>query len=120
MANTSTGQGGHLRGRYRLSLLCLDKRSGSLLHIDDKIRMDPDQNTGTAELSIRGDAVNSTVAMRILSRRQMGGNIPKIMLHFTGAPTENTQPFRAEEEPLVYTDILSEVQHWIFRAIIGQ
>ena len=75
MANTSTGQGGHLRGRYRLSLLCLDKRSGSLLHIDDKIRMDPDQNTGTAELSI-SDAVNSTVAMRILQATN-GGNIQK-------------------------------------------
>jgi len=120
MANTSTGQGGHMLGRYRLSLLCLDKRNGSLLHIDDKLRMDPDQNTGTAELSIRGDALNSTVAMRILSRRQMGGNVPKIMLHFTGSPAENAQPFRAEEEPLVYTDILSEVKHWIFRAINGQ
>ena len=120
MANTSTGQGGNYRGRYRLSLLCLDKRTGSLLHIDDKLRMEPDQNTSTAELSVRGDAVNSTVEMRILSRRQMGGNIPKIMLHFTGLPSENTQPFRAEEEPLVYTDILSEVKHWIERAIIGQ
>jgi hypothetical protein len=50
----------------------------------------------------------------------MGGNVPKIMLHFTGSPAENAQPFRAEEEPLVYTDILSEVKHWIFRAINGQ
>ena len=81
--------------------------------------MEPDQNTSTAELSVRGDALNSTVEMRIVSRRQMGGNIPKIMLHFTGLPRENTQPFRGEEEPLVYTDILSEVQHWIERAING-
>ncbi len=120
MANTSAGQGGNYRGRYRLSLLCLDKRTGSLLHIDDKLRMEPDQNTSAAELKVRGDALNATVEMRILSRRQMGGNIPKIMLHFTGLPSENTQPFRAEEEPLVYTDILSEVKHWIERAIIGQ
>ena len=120
MANTSTGQGGNYRGRYRLSLLCLDKRTGSLLHLDDKLRMEPDQNTSTAELSIRGDAVNGTVEMKISSRRQMGGNIPKIILHFTGEHTENTQPFRAEEEPLVYTDILSEVKHWIERAILAQ
>ena len=119
MANTHAGHGGNYRGRYRLSLLCLDKRTGSLLHIDDKLRMEPDQNTSTAELSVRGDALNSTVEMRIVSRRQMGGNIPKIMLHFTGLPRENTQPFRSEEEPLVYTDILSEVQHWIERAING-
>ena len=120
MANTSTGQGGNYRGRYRLSLLCLDKRTGSLLHIDDKLRMEPDQNTSAAELSIRGDAVNATVEMKIFSRRQMGGNIPKIILRFTGEPAENTQPFRAEEEPLVYTDILSEVKHWIERAILAQ
>ena len=120
MANTSTGQGGNYRGRYRLSLLCLDKRTGSLLHIDDKLRMEPDQNTSAAELSIRGDAVNATVEMKIFSRRQMGGNIPKIILRFTGEPAGNTQPFRAEEEPLVYTDILSEVKHWIERAILAQ
>ena len=82
--------------------------------------MEPDQNTSTAELSIRGDAVNGTVEMKISSRRQMGGNIPKINLHFTGEHTENNQPFRAEEEPLVYTDILSEVKHWIERAILAQ
>ena len=117
MANTSTGQG---RGRYRLSLLCLDKRNGSLIHIDDKLQMEPPQTTSSAELSVTGDALNSTVEMRLLSRRQIGGTIPKIVLHFTGAPTENTQPFRAEEEPLVYTDILSEVKYWIERAILAQ
>ena len=82
--------------------------------------MEPPQTTSSAELSVTGDAVNSTVEMRLLSRRQIGGTIPKIVLHFTGAPTENTQPFRAEEEPLVYTDILSEVKYWIERAILAQ
>jgi hypothetical protein len=82
--------------------------------------MEPPQTTSSAELSVTGDAVNSTVEMRLLSRRQIGGTIPKIVLHFTGAPTENTLPFRAEEEPLVYTDILSEVKYWIERAILAQ
>ena len=117
MANTSVGQG---RGRYRLSILCIDKRTGAMLYLDDKIQLEAPQTENTADLNIIGDAVSSSVEMRIVSRRQMGGNVPKITLHFTGLSGDDTEPFRAEQEPLVYTDVLSELKYWIERAIIGQ
>ncbi|MBT4157714.1 MAG: hypothetical protein HOD99_02680, partial [Planctomycetaceae bacterium] len=117
MTNTSVGQG---RGRYRLSILCIDKRTGAMLYLDDKIQLESPQTENTADLNIIGDAVSSSVEMRIVSRRQMGGNVPKITLHFTGLSGDDTEPFRAEQEPLVYTDVLSELKFWIERAIIGQ
>jgi outer membrane protein assembly factor BamB len=117
MANTSAGQG---RGRYRLSVLCIDKRNGAMLYLDDKLQLESPQTANTAELKITADAVTSSVEMRIISRRQMGGDIPKITLHFTGFSSDDTEPFRAEQEPLVYTDVLSELKYWIERAIIGQ
>ena len=117
MANTSAGQG---RGRYRLSILCIDKRTGAMLYLDDKLQLESPQTENTADLNIIGDAVSSSVEMRIVSRRQMGGNVPKITLHFTGLSSDDTEPFHAEQEPLVYTDVLSELKYWIERAIIGQ
>ncbi len=117
MANTSVGQG---RGRYRLSILCIDKRTGAMLYLDDKIQLESPQTENTADLNIIGDAMSSSVEMRIVSRRQMGGTVPKITLHFTGLSGDDTEPFRAEQEPLVYTDVLSELKYWIERAIIGQ
>jgi hypothetical protein len=91
-----------------------------MLYLDDKLQLESPQTENTADLNIIGDAVSSSVEMRIVSRRQMGGNVPKITLHFTGLSSDDTEPFHAEQEPLVYTDVLSELKYWIERAIIGQ
>ena len=91
-----------------------------MLYLDDKLQLESPQTANTAELKITADTVSSSVEMRITSRRQMGGDIPKITLHFTGFSSDETEPFRAEQEPLVYTDVLSELKYWIERAIIGQ
>jgi outer membrane protein assembly factor BamB len=102
----------------RHSLLCLDKRTGGLLHLDDRILIEPRHAAATAELRITGEPATGKVRLQIESRQRGGAGGREIVLQFTGLPAERAQPFRAEEKPLVYTDVLSELKYWIERALL--
>lgn len=102
----------------RHSLLCLDKRTGGLLHLDDRILIEPRHAAATAELRVAGEPATGKVRLQIESRQRGGAGGREIVLQFTGMPVDRPQPFRAEESPLVYTDILSELKYWIERALL--
>jgi hypothetical protein len=102
----------------RHSLLCLDKRTGGLLHADDRILIEPRHAAATAELRVVGEPATGSVRLRVESRQRGGAGTREIVLQFTGLPTDRPQPFRAEDKPLVYTDILSELKYWIERALL--
>jgi len=102
----------------RHSLLCLDKRTGGLLHLDDRILIEPRHAAATAELRVVGEPATGAVRLNIESRQRGGAGTREIVLQFTGLPADGQQPFRAENEPLVYTDILSELKYWIERALL--
>jgi hypothetical protein len=102
----------------RHSLLCIDKRTGGLLHLDDRILIEPRHAAATAELRITGEPATGKVRLLIESRQRGGAGGREIVLQFTGLPAERPQPFRAEEKPLVYTDVLSELKYWIERALL--
>ena len=106
-------------GQPRHSLLCLDKRTGAEVHCDDKILFEDRHAARLTSLDIIGDPHLSTVSIRMRMGHQIGGKIPEVVLSFTGEPTAATTPYRAEDHPLVYTDLSSELQYWIESGIEG-
>lgn len=104
--------------RPRQSLLCLDKRTGAMLHLDDKILLEPRESALAASLEIKGDPITASVHLQMRPRHQIGGTFPEVVLRFTDEPAVAAAPFRAEDHPLVYTDIASEFQFWLEKAIM--
>jgi len=103
---------------HRHGLLCLDKRSGGLLHLDDGIVIEPRHAAATAELRMSGEPETSAVRLRIESRQRGGTGAREIVIRFTGLPAaEAARPFRGEDRDLVYTDLISEVRYWIWRMV---
>ena len=111
-------QPGGRSDRPRHSLLCLDKRTGEMLHLDDKILLEPRESALIASLDIKGDPLTSSVHLQMRPRHQIGGTFPEVVLRFTDEPAVAAAPFRAEDHPLVYTDIASEFQFWLEKAIM--
>lgn len=99
----------------RHGVLCLDKRTGGLLHLDDRIVIEPRHAAATAELRMVGEPATSTIRLRIESRQRGGTGSRDILLRFTGLPAGSPLPFRNEEHELVYTDVASEVSFWAGR-----
>ena len=108
-----------LAGQPRHSLLCLDKRTGAEVHCDDKILFEDRHAARLTSLDIVADPFRSTIGLRIRMGHQIGGKTPEVSLHFTGEPTATKTPFRAEDYPLVYTDLSTELKYWIESGIEG-
>jgi hypothetical protein len=89
------------------------------VHCDDKILFEDRHAARLTSLDIIGDPHLSTVSIRMRMGHQIGGKIPEVVLSFTGEPTAATTPYRAEDHPLVYTDLSSELQYWIESGIEG-
>lgn len=106
-------------GQPRHSLLCLDKRTGAEVHCDDKILFDDRHAARLTSLDIVADQNLATINFRMRMGHQIGGKTPEVVLHFTGEPATVNTPFRAEDHPLVYTDISTELQYWIESGIEG-
>ena len=93
--------------RFRVGLLCLDKRTGHAVHVDDKIMAQPHMFAGC---DIGGDPKTHSIA---LSR--IGGESPDVRLEFTGEPTAPRPPFQASAKQPVAGDPLAELQYWLQR-----
>jgi len=96
--------------RPRLSLLCLDKRTGHALLVDDKIMTQPHMLTGC---EIEGDPAAHTIT---LSRT--GADVPELRLDFTGEPMAPQPPYQAVANPPVTGDLMTELEYWIRRTLL--
>jgi len=95
--------------RARLSLLCLDKRTGHAVHVDDRLFVRQDMVMGC---DIVGDA-----AAHAITIAPVGGGLPDLALRFTGEPIAPQPPFQAGEEQTVSGDFAAEVEYWFNRVI---
>jgi hypothetical protein len=103
--------------RQRLSLLCLDKRTGHAVHIDDKIVM---QNQMPMGCEMIGDPITHeiTVAVGDAVRNRASGFAPAALrLVFTGEPTPPRPPYQASAKPPVTSDLTTELEYWLRKGL---
>ncbi|MFM7249132.1 MAG: PQQ-binding-like beta-propeller repeat protein [Planctomycetaceae bacterium] len=91
--------------RQRMGILCIDKRTGQALCVDDKIG---GQGQFIAGCDMVGDPDAHTVTV---GRGGVEGG--DVVLEFTGAPTAPRPPFQAASRQPVSRDVLSELEHWL-------
>jgi outer membrane protein assembly factor BamB len=103
--------------RHRLSLLCLDKRTGHAVHIDDKIAM---LNQASIGCEVVGDPATHEIAFGFgdtVRSRGSGGESAALRLVFTGEPTPPQPPYQASTRSPVTGDLATELEYWLRKAL---
>ena len=95
--------------RVRLGVLGIDKRTGQALVVDDKLA---NQAQFLAGCEMVGDPASHTIAVG-----RGGAEGGDLVVEFTGQPTAPRPPFQAASRQPVSRDVLSELEHWLERAI---
>jgi len=101
--------------RQRLSVLCLDKRTGQAVYVDDRFngRAAPRPDMMGVSCCISGDPVTHTIALS-----QGRRDAPELQLEFTGGPTAPRPPFQAAAaRASAPVDPLVEIEYWIKKAL---
>jgi len=101
--------------RQRLSVLCLDKRTGQAVYVDDRFngRATPRPDMMGVGCGISGDPVAHTIALS-----QGRRDAPELQLEFTGGPTAPRPPFQASAaRSSAAVDPLVEIEYWIKKAL---
>jgi hypothetical protein len=103
--------------RQRLSLLCLDKRTGHAVHIDDKIVM---QNQMPMGCEMIGDPITHEITVAVgdaVRNRGSGFDPAALRLVFTGEPTPPRPPYQASAKPPVTSDLTTELEYWLRKGL---
>lgn len=95
--------------RVRLGVLGIDKRTGQALVVDDKLA---NQQQFLAGCEMSGDPAAHSIAVG-----PGGGEGGDLVLEFTAQPTAPRPPFQAASRQPVSRDVLSELEHWLEKAI---
>lgn len=95
--------------RPRLSVLCLDKRTGHAVFVDDKMPVRQDMLFGC---EVSGDPATHTITIA-----PVGGGLADINLAFTGSPIAPQPPYQATEQTTVSGDFATEVEYWFNRVL---
>ena len=96
--------------RSRMSVLCLDKRTGQAACVDDKIAAQSHMLFGCDMI---GDPAGHTVAIG-----RGGSENADVILEFTAQPTAPRPPFQAAARQPAARDVLSELEYWIEKAFL--
>ena len=96
--------------RTRLGILCIDKRTGQALCVDDKIAAQQHMLFGC---DMVGDPAAHTVTVGRGAAE--GGDV---VLEFTGQPTAPRPPFQAAGRQPASRDILAELEYWFEKALL--
>jgi len=95
--------------RTRLGILCIDKRTGQALCVDDKI-------TAQQHMLFGCDMVGDPAAHSVtIGRGAEGGDV---VLEFTGQPTAPRPPFQAAGRQPASRDVLQELEYWFEKALL--
>ena len=103
--------------RHRLSLLCLDKRTGHAVHVDDKIAMPNQMPVG---FEVVGDPATHEIIVGFgdaVRNRAAGGESAALRLVFTGEPTPPQPPYQASTKPPATGDLATELEYWLRKAL---
>ncbi len=95
--------------RPRLSVLCLDKRTGAALHVDDTILAPQHMLFGC---DMVGDP-----ARHVVSVVPVGPGTAPLELRFTGEPADDETPYRGIDRPVVAGDMATELEYWWHRLL---
>lgn len=95
--------------RPRLSVLCLDKRTGAAIHVDDTILAPQHMLFGCDMI---GDPATHTVSVVPL-----GPGTTPLELHFTGEPADDETPYQGADRPVVAGDMATELEYWWHRLL---
>ena len=96
--------------RTRLGILCIDKRTGQALCVDDKIAAQQHMLFGC---DMVGDPTAHTVTV---GRGAADGG--DVVLEFTGQPTAPRPPFQAAGRQPASRDVLAELEYWFEKALL--
>ncbi|MFM8804945.1 MAG: hypothetical protein ACKOK8_13710, partial [Planctomycetia bacterium] len=101
--------------RQHVSVLCLDKRTGQAVFVDDRFnaRSPARPDGGVGGCAISGDPVMHTIGLSQGKR-----DAPDVQLEFTGGPTAPRPPYQASAtRPVTPADPLAEIEYWIKKAL---
>ena len=95
--------------RTRMGILCIDKRTGQSLCVDDKIVAQQHMLFGC---DMVGDPVAHTVTVG-----RGGADGGDVVLDFTGQPISPRPPFQAAGRQPASRDVLTELEYWFEKAL---
>jgi hypothetical protein len=95
--------------RPRLSVLCLDKRTGAAVFVDDRFnaRGPSRPDTGLMGLGVSGDPTTHTISV-VQGRR----DAPDLVLEYTAGPASPRPPFQAAPPPTAGGSIV-DIDFWM-------
>ena len=96
--------------RTRMGILCIDKRTGQALCVDDKIAAQQHMLFGC---DMVGDPVAHTVTIG-----RGGADGGDVVLDFTGQPISPRPPFQAASRQPASRDVLTELEYWFEKALL--
>ncbi|NCY01915.1 MAG: hypothetical protein EBX36_03160 [Planctomycetia bacterium] len=99
---------------HKLSVLCIDKRTGQAVYADDRFngRSAAPPGMGVHGCGLSGDPDTHTIALS-----QGRRDAADVQLEFTGAPTAPRPPFQASPRSASAPDPIGDIQYWINKAL---
>jgi len=98
--------------RPRLSVLCLDKRTGQAVYVNDNFNGggQPRPDTALLGLNLSGDPAAHTIALS-----QGRRDAPDVVLEYTGGPAAPAPPFQAGPAPAAGGASILDIDFWMQR-----
>jgi hypothetical protein len=100
--------------RPRLSLLCLDKRTGQAVYVDERFST---RSQGRPDTMMGGVSISGDPATHTISFAQGGRDAADLQLEFTGLPAAPRPPFQAGTPPSAGAESVLDIEYWIKKAI---
>jgi outer membrane protein assembly factor BamB len=101
--------------RQRLSVLCIDKRTGQAVYADDRFN---GRSATRPDMMVVGCSISGDPAAHTIALSQARRDAPDLQLEFTGAPTAPRPPYQASAtRSSAATDPLVEIEFWIKKAL---
>jgi hypothetical protein len=101
--------------RQRLSVLCIDKRTGQAVYTDDRFN---GRSATRPDMMVVGCSISGDPATHTIALSQARRDAPDLQLEFTGAPTAPRPPYQASAtRSSAATDPLVEIEFWIKKAL---
>ena len=101
--------------RPRLSVLCLDKRTGQAVYVDDRFN---GRAALRPDIISLGCSISGDPAAHTISLSQGRRDAPELQLEFTGGPTAPRPPFQAAAaRSSTPVDPLVEIEYWMRKAL---
>lgn len=101
--------------RQRLSVLCLDKRTGQAVYADERFKGRPSMRP---DMMLHGCGISGDPDSHTIALSQGRRDEPDLLLEFTGAPTAPRPPYQASAaRSSAAADPLVEIEYWIKKAL---